>query len=256
MIILASDYVGLRVVEFVASREERVLFVVLDDKDKGSFNHQIEHVCSTELKETSVVTSSLLRDPGFLDRVSSANPRLGILAWWPNILEGKILDIPRSGWLNFHPSYLPFNRGKHPNFWGLVDNTPCGVTLHYLGETIDGGDIVAQEALEVSWEDTGETVYKRSRELTLDLFKKNFDKIIADSLPRKPQDPDLGNFHKAKEIDAASRIHMDSKYTARNLLNIIRARMFPSHPTAYFYDNGKKYSLEVVIKEIGTETDG
>ena len=59
---------------------------------------------------------------------------MGILAWWPYILKGRVIKIPKKGWLNFHPAYLPFNRGKHPNFWCLVDETKCGVTLYFIDE--------------------------------------------------------------------------------------------------------------------------
>ena len=64
----------------------------------------------------------------------------------------------------------------------------------------------------------------------------------------------VGEFE--NEIDRASEISLDRRYTARDLLNLIRARMFPPHPTAFFCDDGKRYSVQIAIKEIGPEEDG
>ena len=48
------------------------------------------------------------------------------LAWWPRIIPGYIIDIPETGVINFHPSLLPYNRGKNYNFWTIVENTLDG----------------------------------------------------------------------------------------------------------------------------------
>jgi methionyl-tRNA formyltransferase len=55
---------------------------------------------------------------------------LGVLAWWPYLLKPRVLAMPRLGFINTHPSLLPHNRGKHYNFWALVEQAPFGVTLH------------------------------------------------------------------------------------------------------------------------------
>ena len=46
---------------------------------------------------------------------------LGILAWWPMLIRRPLIGLPRHGFINFHPSLLPYNRGKHYNFWALVE---------------------------------------------------------------------------------------------------------------------------------------
>lgn len=47
--------------------------------------------------------------------------------------------------VNIHNSFLPWNRGADPNIWSIVDDTPRGVTLHYMEEGLDKGGIIAQE---------------------------------------------------------------------------------------------------------------
>ena len=44
-----------------------------------------------------------------------------------------------------HISYLPYNRGFYLNFWSFIDNTKKGVTIHYIDEGIDTGDIIFQK---------------------------------------------------------------------------------------------------------------
>ena len=127
------------------------------------------------------------------------------------------------------------------------------MSLHYIDQGVDTGDIVAQKRLQVSWEDTGETLYYRLADSAVGLFKDKYDEIISDTLPRVKQAEPAGSAHRAAEMDRASRIDLDGTYTARRLFNIIRARMFPPYPTAYFCAGTKKYSVRILIEEIGEE---
>lgn len=248
IVVLASDYVGAGVLEFLAERKEHVSHVVLDPSDRGQFNVRLRALAAACGAE--VMDGAELRDPQRLEALGVANPRLGILAWWPHIVKKPLIGLPQMGWLNFHPGLLPFNRGKYPNFWCLVDGTPCGVSLHFIDDGVDTGDVVAQRALEVSWLDTGQTIYLRCREAMVQLFRDSFDDLMAGRLVRRPQDLSAGTAHRAADIEAASALDLDRLYSARHLLNVIRARSFPPHPSATFRDGGKTYSVEILIREV------
>lgn len=250
MIVLAADYVGHKIVEYLINSNESISFLVLDTKDRGGYNGKIKDMyCSAYSKKTLHYQESL-SDDKFLDKVKALNLNLGLLAWWPYILKGKILSIPKIGWLNFHPSYLPYNRGKHSSFWCLVDETDCGVSLQFIDEGIDTGDIVASKRIKVSWTDTGKTIYDRCREEIIDLFKKNFKDIKQNKVNRIKQKPNEGTYHKSSEITDIVKIDLDANYQARKLFNIIRGKI---SPPAYFYDNQKKYNVEIKIKEVKDE---
>jgi methionyl-tRNA formyltransferase len=61
-----------------------------------------------------------------------------------------IIDLPRLGCLNVHPSLLPANRGPVPLFWTFREGSEVtGVTIHLMDEGMDSGDILAQEVIEV-----------------------------------------------------------------------------------------------------------
>jgi len=250
MIVLASDYVGYKVVEFLVNSNNEIDFLVLDQNDKGEFNQKITSLYKTKYPEKKIYYNEILSDGQFIDTLKKSQPALGILAWWPNILKGEILYIPRIGWLNFHPSFLPFNRGKNPNFWCLIDETKCGISLQFIDEGVDTGDIIAQREINVDWEDTGKTVYEKCLEEIVDLFKENCENIKKNQLKRIKQKSKEGSYHKAIEMDEICEIKLDKQYSAKKLLNILRAKMFSPYPSAFFYHDGKKYSVEIKIKEL------
>lgn len=174
---------------------------------------------------------------------------IGILAWWPKLIEQSLLNKPRRGFINTHPSYLPYNRGKHYNFWALVDQTPFGVSLHMVDGGIDSGDIIAQRDIPYGWEDNGETLYAKAQKAMLELFRDSYPAIRGLDFPHVKQELQRGSFHKAAELGAASRIDIDGTYYARDLFNLLRARTFTGHPSCWFLDGKKKFEIRIEIKE-------
>ena len=250
MILCASNYVGYKITEFLINSNEKIDYLVLDKNNSGQFNEKIKSLFLSKFNKDQIFFHNEFVENNILDLLSNKKIELGILAWWPYILKGKAISIPKKGWLNFHPSYLPYNKGKDPNFWCLVENTKCGVTLHYIDENIDTGDIIIQEEVDTTWEDTGKSVYEKSLEAIIELFKNNFQLIKTNSLSSIKQKSNEGTFHHRKEIFEKIIIKLDEQYSGRELLNIIRAKMFSPYSNAYFIDNGKKYSVEVKIREI------
>ena len=145
MIILCSDYVGFEIIKYLIDSNEHISYLVLDSSDRNNFNNKIINYYKKQFPDNQIYFEDVLNDKKFLLDIEKQQIELGILAWWPHILKGKILNITKRGWLNFHPSFLPFNRGRNPNFWCLVDETISGVSLHFIDEDIDTGDIVAQK---------------------------------------------------------------------------------------------------------------
>lgn len=174
---------------------------------------------------------------------------LGITAWWPFLLRPEVFTAPRLGCLNFHPSLLPHGRGKHPNFWALREGTPFGVSLQFIDAGVDSGAVAFQQELPVSWEDTGGTLHQRAREAVVALFKANFARILRGDIPREAQAPGVGSFHRARELEPASEVQLDARYSARELLNLLRARTYPPHPGAWFSEAGELYDVRVEISK-------
>jgi methionyl-tRNA formyltransferase len=184
----------------------------------------------------------------FIER-SGVTFDLGVLAWWPKLIRHPLLDIPRHGFINTHPSLLPYNRGKHYNFWAIVEQAPFGVSLHMVSPEVDAGDIVAQREIRYGWEDTGQTLYQKAGDAMIALFRDSYPTIRTLTFARRPQPTDVGSFHRASELEPSSRIELDRLYTARALLNLLRARTFAGHPACSFTDDdGKSFEVRIEIK--------
>lgn len=244
--LFAACEVGYEIVKFFHETNEEFSCLVLDAKDKENINKNILDIA----KNKEIIYSDHLYKKQSLDALQQMHLDLIILAWWPYIIKENIIKIPKLGCLNFHPSFLPFNRGKHPNFWSLVEDVPYGVSIHFVENQVDSGDIAFQEISEKTWEDTGKSLHEKGKREIVNLFKKNFPRIKNEEIPKFKQDLTEGSFHKSGEIDQASRIKLDEKYEVRHLLNILRARTFPPYPAAWFMENGQKFEVRVEIKKV------
>jgi methionyl-tRNA formyltransferase len=82
--------------------------------------------------------------------------------------------------INLHISYLPWNRGANPNYWSWYDNTPKGVTIHYIDEQFDTGDIIVQKQVDFSNVEplTLRTTYQKLSDEIEDLFIHNWHGIF------------------------------------------------------------------------------
>jgi len=156
--------------------------------------------------------------------------------------------LPRRGFINTHPSLLPYGRGKHYNFWSIVDHVPFGVSLHVVDEGVDSGDIVAQFEIPYDWEDTGGSLYRKATDAMLKLVHETYPRLRGLDFETRRQDLAAGTFHRGSELEPASSIALDQTCVARDLLNRLRARTFPGYPACTFADGEDVYEVRVEIK--------
>lgn len=117
-----------------------------------------------------------------------------------HILKKRILSLFKQNALNCHISYLPWNKGAHPNFWSFHDNTKKGISIHILDEGVDTGDIIFQKKILFSNKDTLYTTHKKlNREMENYLIKK-LPLIFKKKYKVKKQNK-VGSFHKKKDIN-------------------------------------------------------
>ncbi|HET6765075.1 MAG TPA: formyltransferase family protein [Longimicrobiaceae bacterium] len=252
--LFAAGPVGLEVARFLGEAGDPPALLVLDEGDPGEMREAI--AAAAGLPASRVLTSAEAETEEGVARMRAAVPDLGVLAWWPRLVREPVLSLPRLGLLNFHPSLLPYNRGKHYNFWALVEGAPFGVTLHWVDAGVDTGPIAFQAPLAVTWHDTGETLYHRAREAIVRLFRDSWPRIRAGDIPRLPQDPAVATSHRAAELEPASRVDLDGTYRGRELLNLLRARTFPPHPGAWFQDDdGVRWQVRVQIERVSPDGD-
>jgi methionyl-tRNA formyltransferase len=183
---------------------------------------------------------------------------LGIVWFYRHILKPEQLNAVPLGIINNHCAYLPYGRGAMPNVWVLAYGEPAGVTLHYMDQGIDTGDIIAQTRVEVSPADTAQSLYERLVEEQYKLFTQFWTTIESLGtqglkVPSFPQPKGEFRTHYMRDVRYIDDI--DSRYgpDGRELINDLRARTFPPHEAMYFHEGGKKYYVRVQIEEAKEE---
>ena len=240
--VFASGIVGIEAIKLFADCVEQLKLVVLDHENFKGMNDEILSLVA-KYDGVRVCYYNQLD----IDEMRSLCLDLGILAWWKYKIIPPLLEIPKVGFLNTHPSLLPYCRGKHPNFWAIVNSEPFGVTFHLIDTEIDTGPILFQEQIHYTWEDTGESLYNKSIELTRKMLRENKEKILNLSFDLNYQNPNEGSFHWAKDIDKKSCIDLDKEYKARDILNLIRARTFKPHPSMHFCEGDEIFDVRIEI---------
>lgn len=119
-----------------------------------------------------------------------------------HIIKKDIINAVSGRIINLHISYLPWNRGASPNYWSFVDDTPKGVTIHYIDEGIDTGDIIAQKLVVFSGTYNLRTTYEKLQTEIIELFKKIWDPLMsvyADGEQTAVKQIGKGSFHMVKD---------------------------------------------------------
>ena len=93
-----------------------------------------------------------------------------------HIIKKEFILSLNSPIINLHISYLPWNKGAHPNFWSFYDCTPSGVTIHLIDEGVDTGPIIYQKY--VNFEENELTFRQTYNRLIKELEKLFISKII------------------------------------------------------------------------------
>lgn len=245
-LVMADGVVGQQVVKWLASnyRDDLELLVVLQENEIFLLAAREGIPCLIYDSQDTIVKY-------FSER--AIIPDLGMLIWWPKIIKDPLIKLPREGFINTHPSMLPHGRGKHYNFWALVEQSPFGVTLHRVEENVDAGEIIAQQKISYGWEDTGGSLYLKARDDMINLFKKEYPRIRKAGISGQPQSEETGSFHFASELEPSSHISLDREYRARDLLNVLRARTFPGHPACWFEEDGETFEVRIDIKRKNNE---
>ena len=115
-----------------------------------------------------------------------------------HILKKDILDLFPDKAINLHISMLPWNRGSDPNLWSFIDDTPKGVTIHYMNEGLDKGDIIAQREVTMGDDETLKTSYDKLQSAMIDLFRETWPEIIDGMCVGRPQEG-IGSYHKSTD---------------------------------------------------------
>lgn len=245
--ICAAFKMGYKVLEFVIREADfKPAVVFTSHRDDSEFEEKIAALCG--YYQIPCVRKVNVNKEEALAELSARALDLVILAWWPSIVKGPAIALSKHGWLNMHPSLLPYNRGKHPYYWSIVEGTPFGVTLHLIDEGVDTGPLLFQKEIPVGFEDTGESLYQKGLDVIYELFVESFEAIRNLELQPLPQTDARATFRLSKELDPHTTIDLQKEYVAEDLINRLRGRTFLQGDSAFCIKDGKKYLLKLIIE--------
>jgi methionyl-tRNA formyltransferase len=199
-------------------------------------------------RRDGVCVNALLTEQQQLDLIETIQPKLIISVGFDYLVPPEILDVPERGAINLHPSLLPHNRGKSPNVWPIVEETPAGVTLHYMDEEFDTGEIIAQREVEFDFSDTGKDLHTRLENEQYDLFTDVWPKIEQNDINPSKQETDKGRYHSKEDFIELCEFDPEEKLEAKELLNRLRALTFPPFDNAHIEIDGETYYIDVDIR--------
>ena len=154
-------------------------------------------------------------------KVIDAKPDIIITCAYGKIIPKELIDYPKYGCVNIHASLLPKYRGAAPIQWALINGEEyTGVTLMYMDEFMDTGDIIDTVKYKIEDSDDIGTLHDKLSNLGTNLLDKNLDYLFSGNVKRIKQDEECATYAKMIERDMEE---LDFNDTALNIYNKIRA---------------------------------
>ena len=161
------------------------------------------------------------------------------------IFKKRIINYPVCGTINCHAGKLPFYRGRNILNWALInDEKEFGITVHYMDEGIDTGDIILQEAYPISDQDDYATLLERAYDGCAELLFKAIKQIQDGTAQRIPQyfiHP-YGSYCSSRKIGDEK---IDWNQNSRDIFNFVRAISKPGPQARTFLEN-----IELMINRV------
>jgi methionyl-tRNA formyltransferase len=186
-----------------------------------------------------VLKPERLSEPGFIEAFRGLGPEILAGSAFGALVPPPVLGAPRLGALNVHPSLLPMYRGPAPVQRSLMNGDEVtGVTVHFLDEGMDSGDIVFQERLEIGENETSGSLTHRLLQTGSRLLVAALDLLEGGAVPRCPQDEARATY--APALDVSDEV-LDWGRPAQEVCNRIRA--LNPDPGGYTTLRGKRLKV-------------
>lgn len=227
--------------KLVASRHEVSLVVSRPDRPVGrrqvlssppvievARSHGLQCLQPKSLKSEEI--DAMLRDSG---------AGAAVVVAYGKLIPARLIEIPKHGFVNLHPSLLPRHRGPSPIQWALVcGDRVTGVTTMQIDEGMDTGPILLQTRVSIEPEETAEMLAPRLAEIGGDLIVRTLDQLEDGALTARPQPADGANTTPLLRRNFAK---VDWSMPARQLAN--RLRGFTPWPGLYTKFRGGRLKI-------------
>ena len=225
----------------IGSRHEILAVVTQPDKKKG----RNQKLSASPVKELAlmhglvVYQPNKVKEPQFLDLLNELKPDAIIVAAFGQILPKALLDIPKYGCINVHASLLPKYRGAAPIQYAILDGeTETGISIMYMDEGIDTGDVILQEKLVIEPDETGGSLFEKMAALGASCLLTALEQIENKTAVRIKQDHEQATYVKMISKDMG---RLDFSQPAIKLERMVRG--LDPWPSAFTFLDGKTLKI-------------
>ncbi len=139
----------------------------------------------------------------FINKLRKLNPDI-IVNQCQSIIKRELLQVPKIGVINRHNALLPKNRGRLTPFWVLYnEEKKTGVSIHFVEEGIDSGDIIVQKKYNIDSKDTFSSLVKKNYNIAPRAMLKALDKLEKGEKNFIPNDNELATYNTTPDFKHA-----------------------------------------------------
>ena len=136
-----------------------------------------------------------IKDPNTIEEIRAQTPDVIVVIAYGQILPRDVLEIPKIACLNLHASLLPRWRGAAPIQAAIaVGDQRTGITVMYMDEGLDTGDILLQRPGDILPDDTGGSLHDRLAQIAPEALLESLRLLAMGIAPRTPQDNTLATY--------------------------------------------------------------
>jgi len=229
-VVCAHSSVGTAALEGLleAGVEVRALFTYAQGADELWFTPP---AAVAQAQGIPVHMAPAFNEDAVFETIRALRPDFLFSFYFREMIQARILDLPRLGAYNLHGSLLPKYRGRAPINWVLVKGeTETGITLHAMTPKPDDGHILAQARLPIAWDETAMSLTNKAANAGRDLVQDAVPGLVDGSIQRLDQKTLGPSTYFGGRKPADSRL--DFAMTVAEAFNQIRAVADP-WPNAY-----------------------
>jgi len=196
---MGSGEIGLPTLQWMIESPKIHLVGVVTQPDKPVGRLQILTAPAPKRLAESIGVTVLqpirVRRPEALNQIAELRPNLIVVAAYGQILPRPLLEMPTVACLNLHASLLPRHRGAAPIQSSiLAGDAASGITVMYVAEGLDSGDILLQKSLPIRHRETGGSLHDRLARLAPEALGSALEMLIQGEAPRVPQAEDQATY--------------------------------------------------------------
>jgi formate--tetrahydrofolate ligase len=220
IVVHGQEAFGKAVLERLLERGENIVAVFCAPDKEGKARDPL--AVFAEEKGLPVHQPKSWKTPEALELMRSFEPDLCVMAYVTLFVPQPVLDAPRLGTIQYHPSLLPLHRGPSSINWPIaMGRTRTGLTIFWPDEGLDEGPILLQKEVDIGPDETlGDVYFKKLFPLGVDAVMEAVDLVREGKAPKIPQDHSKATYESWFKKDLAE---IDWSKPVSEVYNLIRA---------------------------------